>query len=747
MTPVPLFLPLTLGLAATQAASYADAPTAALVARARTRHTARSTEIARYTARVFTRIDLSHAPSRFGKPTPLGAVEYEATVDWSRDGDVEVEYVGLRKKYGFRLLPGPLPFFDIDQDDLEDPRADDLWFLPHRLGDEVWIVCCDFQERPALHPLAAGAERFYRYAIADSLRLDLPERSVDVVAVDVVPLDDRRELLLGRMWIDRETGDVVRFVMRLVGERLFDDHRGSILNRVFNLEGEIEYALVDGYWLPSQQSVTLEADDPWITKSVMPLRFHTEFRDYTIETGSAVAAREPAHPLLTGDSVVAPSDSTEPSDTPEVTRARDVLARLREGARGGRVSIDMGELRDAIAVLRREGITETWSTDGSLEGAGRTGRTERNRSWRIVSPPLDSLEQFDGWDAPLRITPDAASEESWRDTRRILTELSRSVPDSVDLARNTRAVEYGEIFRFNRVQGVALGGGYRYSPPSMPFLTGRVQARVGLDDQRPTIGVTLTREGASGSRELRAGRFLEDGDPFVDGRSFGNSLNALVTGHDDADYYLAEGAQVRFSGITGAAGEWSIRLAGEHHRSMAASPSKRPNPPIADGWWATAAVGLRGGLDAISIDLGTELHTDGTLALVRAWTRVRPVLGDLSFALLAGTASRDDIPQFQWRAGGPATVRGYDYGARSGSSFWAVQAEYALSRVPRAVPILFADAGTAGRPGELFTADPLVGVGVGVAFPLLLTELRFELSKAVGPGSAGPVRFDIRFRT
>jgi hemolysin activation/secretion protein len=93
----------------------------------------------------------------------------------------------------------------------------------------------------------------------------------------------------------------------------------------------------------------------------------------------------------------------------------------------------------------------------------------------------------------------------------------------------------------------------------------------------------------------------------------------------------------------------------------------------------------------------------------------------------------------QFRAGGVNTVRGFDYGTQRGQALWAAQLD--IAPIPgRIRPVLFADAGQATEPGDLFQGEVLVGAGVGVS--IFGGLLRFDLSRALSPGDA-TLRFDI----
>jgi hemolysin activation/secretion protein len=105
----------------------------------------------------------------------------------------------------------------------------------------------------------------------------------------------------------------------------------------------------------------------------------------------------------------------------------------------------------------------------------------------------------------------------------------------------------------------------------------------------------------------------------------------------------------------------------------------------------------------------------------------------------AGIATSTDLAQMQFRAGGVNTVRGFDYGTLRGQAFWAAQLDVAPI-AGRIRPVLFADAGRASAPGDLFNGRVLAGAGVGLS--VFGGLLRIDLSRRLSPGD-GTLRLDV----
>src|SRR5687767_1005894 len=80
-------------------------------------------------------------------------------------------------------------------------------------GDEV-------QDVP--HPLSPAGLESYDFAISDSLQIRLGPRTLDVYEVRVRPKDDRQPRAVGAVYIDRETGEVVRMAFSFTRAAVID---------------------------------------------------------------------------------------------------------------------------------------------------------------------------------------------------------------------------------------------------------------------------------------------------------------------------------------------------------------------------------------------------------------------------------------------------------------------------------------------------------------------------------------------
>ena len=164
---------------------YADSATASLIARARERHRQQDAAVHDYRARLRTRTDVDVGRGGFARLIPFAVQEQEFDLQWQAPNDLKVVALGERARTAWRGAN-----FDVGY---MSP-----WFVPRFLGDSVHLLSDGgFPERPAVHPLAASAEAYYRYAIFDSLELSLPGRTVRAIGVRVTPVRADASLIAG----------------------------------------------------------------------------------------------------------------------------------------------------------------------------------------------------------------------------------------------------------------------------------------------------------------------------------------------------------------------------------------------------------------------------------------------------------------------------------------------------------------------------------------------------------------------
>ncbi len=673
------------------------------------RHSADSL-VSDYRARIHYRLAVGTGRRRWAQ-VPVSAVEEQvADVRWQRPNDLRVDVIGRRS----RSRSGWLRLSSV---------WDRPWFVPRGVDDSVRIFSDEFPARGALHPLAATGPEWYRYTLTSGLTVTPAQGgSLRLLQVEVTPRRTGPALIAGRMWIDSSTAVVVRLTFRYVGTGLWvvpdsasrSDSASarrvnSIANQVASIDADLEYALQDGrFWMPYRQVIAGRVRIPLVSDVVIPFRATTTFEDFEINAGRPIAFELPLPKAVRG---------------PDARRAR----------------------RDSLRTEREDSL-RSWSYADRWAG----GRYELHR------PSNHALSRFEGWSDSLSLESDPADERRHRETEAELARVAEELPGPLtgERAHGVGYERLTDALRYDRVQGLSFGLGYRVRVPSARFTDLYGSLRYGFSDERITGRLTLLRDAPGGRLALSGYRDVTEVDPFSPGHGFGNTLNALFTTHDNADYALMAGGSVGYetSLATGLDLGAGVRL--DRQSSVAREATSEvndflggsgifpTNPPVYEGTFGGGYVRLAGAGDTrwtLTADvLAGEGRTTG-----RVFGEIRRGFGGrrgVTLRLKGGLATAPTLMQSLFRLGGVNTVRGFDYAALRGQAFWAAQLD--VAPIPgRLRPVLFVDAGQAERPGGLFGSRALVGGGVGLSVYGGL--LRFELSHPISPDTGGKLRFDI----
>lgn len=116
-------------------------------------------------------------------------------------------------------------------------------------GDEV---------RDAIHPLSPEGLDLYDYAIQDSIRIRSGTDDLTVFELAVRPRDPERALVVGTLYIDAATAELVRF--------RFSFTRAAYRERELeDITVVLENALFEGrYWLPFRQEIEIRRRTTWL---------------------------------------------------------------------------------------------------------------------------------------------------------------------------------------------------------------------------------------------------------------------------------------------------------------------------------------------------------------------------------------------------------------------------------------------------------------------------------------------------
>ncbi|MCZ6754925.1 MAG: hypothetical protein O7E49_06405 [Gemmatimonadetes bacterium] len=697
--------------------TYANQATRHLILRAQARHRAQDSAVTDYRARLRYRISFSLGRRRWARMPVAAVEEQEAIVQWQLPNDVRVDIVGRRSKAR-------------KEDWRINSVMDHPWFFPRNVGDSVSFFGSEFPERAALHPLASDGPVWYRYAVTDSVRLFLPSgQELRILKVEVVPKGEGLALIVGNMWLDAATAQVVRLTFRFVGTGLWDvadDDDGDfatgkanqIINRILSVDADIEYSLQDGeHWMPYRQVLAGRVRIPIVTDIVIPFEATATFDEYEINTGRRIVFTVP---------------------DPDSAKARQALK----------------DRREKIRAARRQG--ERYYDD-STRTVDYTGYWAGGR-YQVHRPPVDSLERYAGWTDSLTLDPDPQDDERMRQAEAEVARLAETLSGAMTgvPSRGIAYERFADILRFNRVQGLSAGLGYQVKVPWMSFTDALGTIRFGIADTRVNGKLSLIRDAPGGRVTVGAYREVAEVDRFFRIGTLGNSVNAAFTSHDYADYYLATGASVGFeTSITRDLQlalfarvedqQSVIREVGSGLNGLWSDNQFQGNPPVSEGTFGVVGWRLDGTAGMASWRVATDAFMGSALAVGRlygSWRQPLPDATRLTLALEGGVSTSDDIAQAQFRLGGQQSVRGFPYGFKRGQAFWAFRADWAPWR-GTVRPVLFIDSGQAGSVSSLGNEPLLVGGGIGASFFNGL--VRFDLSGPFAGGEGQGVRFDIVF--
>jgi hypothetical protein len=679
------------------------------------RRRAADSAVTDYRARIHYRLTVGVGRRRWAR-VPASAVEEQvADIQWQRPNDLRVDVLGRRTRSRSELRLSSV--------------WDRPWFVPRSVDDSVRIFSDEFPATGALHPLAAGAALWYRYALIGDLSVT-PGRggTLRLLQVEVTPRRTGPALIAGEMWIDSASAEVVRLAFRYVGTGLWVRPEGrdrsdtssarrinAITNQIVSIDADLEYGLQEGrYWMPFRQVISGRVRIPLVSDVVIPFRAVTTFHDFEINTGRPIAFDLPLGP-----------------DHP------DSLAVRREARRDS--------LRAERLGVRDRDRRRSWDFAARWPG----GRYELHR------PSNDSLRRFREWTDSLTLDADQAETARARDMESELALLAESLPDSVT-GQRSHGIGYERLtdaVRYDRVQGLSLGLGYRVRVPGMQFTGLYVTARYGFSDDRVTGRGSLVRDAPDGRLTVSGYRDVVNVDPFAPAPGLGNTLNALFVSHDNGDYALVHGGSAVYETSLGTGLELAVGARYERQRGVATAAESEVNdflggaglfplnPPVDEGRFGGGLVRLTG-LGALRWQAAADVLGGEGRTTARVYGEVRHAIGGrrgLTVRLKSGIATSPTLRQSAFRLGGIGTVRGHEYGERRGQAFWAAQLDLAPVS-GRLRPVLFLDAGQAGGAESLFAGRVLAGAGVGVS--LFGGLVRFDLSRSLAPDRP-TLRFDI----
>jgi hypothetical protein len=583
-------------------------------------------------------------------------------------------------------------------DEMFDPTQDRIYFgLTDRDdGDnDIWIQ----------HPIAEGAENFYRYESGDTLTIrQQGGRVIRTIELRVIPRQPSGHVVSGSLWIDADKGTIVQALYRLARpldietEVLDEDDRkdvskipGMFRPIVFDITMvSMEYSLYDlRYWMPR---VT---------------RLEGYLRAGVIRTPASYEISYDIDEVVTA--------------TPETVAHEHAAA---------------------------DSVMEAWRGSDHYMGV----RKANGRSVRVLVP-YDSLSLMTSPELPPPIWKKNAQFVTDNELDHLYDQLAKVAPATPASALQPHFVwGYGasDLLRYNRVEGFSVGARLQTSVRSFGF---DATARLGAADLHPDLIVSATRVAARNSMTLQARHALAVMDDQTDAFGVGNSMSALLLGRDDGEYYRTTGLSLKFVPGEDERANYDVTFYAQHDEPVKRETNLslrsvwnhdfafRQNVPAAETDLAGVTVGLRPwwGSDPFRVQGGLDIVLDGSVTgyrFARARITARsaiPIGHDYRVGIEAGSgyATGDVPPQRLWYLGGANTLRGYD-----GSTIADSVVGRGRIDVERTFGwgglTAFSDAAWGGRLDPRKADEVLYSVGVGSS--LLDGLLRADIAHALNRG-------------
>ena len=196
-------------------------------------------------------------------PRLVKADELDVQVYWKAPGRSKQVILGWRDG---TFLPTDINY-----------HRDHLGIVTNNFGNLIRIGEGD-EVRDAIHPLSPDGLDAYHFALVDSLAITTAAGEVTVYQVQVRPRTYRRPLVIGNLYIDVATAELVRF--------RFSFTPASYLDRQLeDISVVLESSLFENrYWLPRRQEVEIRRRVTWLDFPARGIiRGRWEISDYDLK--------------------------------------------------------------------------------------------------------------------------------------------------------------------------------------------------------------------------------------------------------------------------------------------------------------------------------------------------------------------------------------------------------------------------------------------------------------------------------
>ena len=283
-------------------------------------------------------------------PKLVKTSELMVDVFWKAPSSSKQVVIGLRDT---ALVPGDIGYYSDRYGIVQSNFPDKI-----RLGDGQ-----DVRDVP--HPVSAGAPMLYSYRVRDSLTLSLPGKRVEVWEIDVRPRDEDGPRVVGSLFLERTTGDIVRMS--------FTFTRAAILDRRIEvLAVMLENALIDEqFWLPRRQELEVRRAGTWFDFPARGIiRARWDVGDYLVNRGLTAAAVA-GPPLVFDDQAKVMRfpfegrvldrlpENVRPASPEDVERVQQLATEMISRgaiAKASGSALSAGSVSDLVRVNRVEGL-------------------------------------------------------------------------------------------------------------------------------------------------------------------------------------------------------------------------------------------------------------------------------------------------------------------------------------------------------------------------------------------------------
>ncbi|HTI06758.1 MAG TPA: hypothetical protein VL549_15755 [Gemmatimonadales bacterium] len=176
-------------------------------------------------------------------PRLVKADQLELEVYWKAPGLSKQRIVGWRDR---AELPTDINY-----------HRDHLGIVQNNFGRAIRLGEGD-EVRDVPHPLAPGGTMVYDFALGDTTTIVLPQRAVRVVALRVRPKQFAEGAIVGTLFVDLESADLVRMAFNFTPKAYLDP-------QLEDVSIVLDNALWEGrFWLPYRQEVEIRRRATWL---------------------------------------------------------------------------------------------------------------------------------------------------------------------------------------------------------------------------------------------------------------------------------------------------------------------------------------------------------------------------------------------------------------------------------------------------------------------------------------------------